>query len=195
MQHFEGEVSDRRHAGTGNRQGREGDGTRRAAVRASTGARKAHRRRHQTIAAHSGTTALTGNSATRHAWWLRQTRRRTKTYASRTASLSLARAEAQRLRTSRGAKKLQQRMSQRNRAELDSACRKGDASNQQSRRRTARGGAFGAGDNTNIATAPCDTLTNFAAAATSSPLKDSTEVHIGPWWKMTGAREEAQPLA
>ncbi|KAH8610202.1 hypothetical protein ERJ75_001124400 [Trypanosoma vivax] len=49
-------------------------------------------------------------------------------------------------------------------------------------------GAFGAGDNTNIATTPCDKLTNFAAAATTSPLKDGTEVPIGPWWKMTGAQ-------
>ncbi|KAH8610214.1 hypothetical protein ERJ75_001123900 [Trypanosoma vivax] len=48
-------------------------------------------------------------------------------------------------------------------------------------------GAFGAGDGSNIATAPCETLTNFAAAATSSPLADSTEVPIGTWWKMTGA--------
>ncbi|KAH8610206.1 hypothetical protein ERJ75_001124300 [Trypanosoma vivax] len=54
--------------------------------------------------------------------------------------------------------------------------------------------AFGAGDGANIAATPCETLTNFAAAATSSPLKDSTEVPIGPWWKMTGAAGGSPPL-
>ncbi|CCD21765.1 hypothetical protein, conserved in T. vivax, (fragment), partial [Trypanosoma vivax Y486] len=149
------------------------------------------------FAAHSGTTALTGNSANKaclvvkanagenenirfaNGKFVSGAGRGTPVKDLEGCEETLAEAESEESSSSLTLEQLVEKVTQ-------AVNKAGDAQ--------LGAGAFGAGDNTNIATTPCDTLTNFAAAATTSPLKDSTEVPIGPWWKMTGASTNSPAL-